>query len=96
MAIKVEIYTRSNCAYCRRAKELLRIKGIGYVEYDITNDLLLAAEMRLRSQRQDVPEIFVNDHLIGGCSELFDLDEQGQLDRMLGLGLPFGATFQTA
>lgn len=96
MAIKVEIYTRSNCAYCRRARELLRIKGVDFVEHDITNDLLLAAEMRLRSQQHDVPAIFVNDVLIGGCSELFDLDERGQLDRMLGLGLPFGATFQTA
>jgi glutaredoxin 3 len=96
MAPKVEIYTRSNCAYCQRAKELLRIKGVDFVEYDIINDHLLAAEMRLRSQRQDVPVIFVNDVLLGGCSELFDLDERGQLDGKLGLSLPFGATFQTA
>lgn len=96
MAIKVEIYTRSNCAYCRHAKELLRIKGVDFVEHDITNDLLLAAEMRLRSQRSDVPEIFVNDVLVGGCSELFDLDERGQLDGMLGLELPYGTTFQPA
>jgi glutaredoxin 3 len=95
MAIKVEIYTRRNCAYCRRAKELLRIKGVGFVEYDITNDHLLAAEMQLRSQRQDAPGIFVNDALIGGCSELFDLDERDLLDNMLGLGLPFDASFQT-
>ena len=96
MAPKVEIYTRRNCAYCQRAKELLRIKGVDFVEYDIINDHLLAAEMRLRSQRQDVPVIFVNDVLLGGCSELFDLDERGQLDGKLGLSLPFGATFQTA
>ena len=96
MEIKVEIYTRQNCVYCRRAKELLRIKGVDFVEHDITNDLLLAAEMHLRSQRQDVPRIFVNDVPIGGCSELFDLDERGQLDGMLGLDFPFGATFQPA
>ena len=96
MAFKVEIYTRSNCAYCRRAKELLRIKGIDFVEHDITNDLFLAAEMRIRSHRQGVPEIFVNNVLIGGCSELFDLDERGQLDGILGLSLPFGTTFHTA
>jgi len=96
MAIKVEIYTRINCVYCRRAKELLCIKGVDFVEHDITNDLLLAAEMRLRSQREAVPQIFVNDVLIGGCSELFDLDERGRLDRMLGLDIPYGPTFQTA
>ena len=96
MEIKVEIYTRRNCAYCQRAKDLLRIKGVDFVEHDITNDPLMAAEMRHRSQRQAVPVIFVNDELVGGCTELFDLDERGVLDKMLGLGFPFGATFQPA
>ena len=96
MEIKVEIYTRQNCVYCRRAKELLRIKGVDFAEYDITNDLLMAAEMRQRSQRQVVPVVFVNDGLLGGCVELFDLDERGVLDHMLGLGFPFGATVQPA
>ena len=96
MEIKVEIYTRQNCVYCRRAKELLRIKGVDFAEYDITNDLLMAAEMRHRSQRQVVPVILVNDDLLGGCDELFDLDERGVLDHMLGLDFPFGATFQPA
>jgi glutaredoxin 3 len=56
----------------------------------------MAAEMRHRSQRQVVPVILVNDNLLGGCVELFDLDERGVLDQMLGLDLPFGATFQPA
>ena len=96
MKTKVEIYTRRNCAYCQRAKDLLRIKGVDFVEHDITDDPLMAAEMRHRSQRQDVPEIFVDDVLIGDCPELFDLDERGLLDRMLGLGILPGATFQPA
>ena len=94
MEIKVEIYTRQNCVYCRRSKDLLRIKGVAFAEYDITNDPLIAAEMRLRSRRQAVPVIFINEDLIGGCNELFDLDERGVLDDMLGLGFPFDATFQ--
>ena len=96
MGISVEIYTKRNCAYCQRAKDLLRIKGVAFVEHDITNDLLKASEMRQRSQRHTVPEIFVNNALIGGCPELFDLDEQGVLDSMLGFDFPPGATFQPA
>jgi hypothetical protein len=38
----------------------------------------------------------VNDDLLGGCVELFDLDERGVLDHMLGLDFPFDATFQPA
>jgi len=96
MGISVEIYTKRHCAYCQRAKDLLRIKGVDFVEHDITNDLLKAAEMRQRSQRQAVPEIFVNNALVGGCPELFDLDERGVLDGILGLDFPPGTTFQPA
>ena len=84
----VEIYTKSYCPYCRRAMELLRIKEIPYTEYDVTVDPALEQEMRRRSGRETVPEIFIDDVLIGGCSELFDLDEEGELDRLLGLKPP--------
>ncbi|MBE0574755.1 MAG: glutaredoxin 3 [Desulfuromonadales bacterium] len=82
--MKIEVYTKLYCAYCQRAKELLRIKGMNFIEYDITDDQLKAAEMQLRSQRQTVPGIFINDTPIGGCRELFDLDERGELDVLLG------------
>ena len=85
MSVKIEIYTRVYCAYCQRAKELLRIKGMNFIEHDITDDQLKAAEMLQRSQWQTVPGIFINETLIGGCDELFDLDERGGLDSMLGL-----------
>jgi len=82
---KIEIYTKSYCPYCKRAKELLRIKGVDFVEYDVTTDPILEREMRLRSGRETVPEIFSDGVLLGGCDELFELDERGELDRLLGL-----------
>lgn len=84
MNVKIEIYTKVYCVYCHRAKELLRIKGLDFVEYDITDDLSKAAEMRCRAQRETVPEIFINDALVGGCAELFEMDERGDLDSLLG------------
>ncbi len=82
---QVEIYTKSYCPYCKRAKELLRIKGVSFIEYDVTTDPLKEKEMQQRSGRQTVPEIFVDGELLGGCSELFDLDETGELDSRLDL-----------
>ena len=84
MSIKIEIYTKLYCAYCERAKELLHIKGVNFVEYDITDDQLKAAEMQQRAQSQKVPGIFINDTAIGSCLELFDLNEKGDLDTLLG------------
>jgi len=82
---RVEIYTKSYCPYCKRAKELLRIKGVAFTDYDVTDDPAREREMKERSGRDTVPEIFIDDALVGGCSELFDLDEKGELDRLLNL-----------
>ncbi len=83
---EVEIYTKSYCPYCHRAKELLQIKGVDFTEYDVTDDPEKEREMRERSGRKTVPEIFIAGRLVGGCSELFESDEQGDLDELLGLG----------
>ncbi len=84
----VEIYTKNHCPYCWRAKELLRIKGVRFEEFDISNDPLKTREMQNRSGRNTVPEIFIDGQLIGGCDELFELDEQGRLASLLGIKTP--------
>jgi glutaredoxin 3 len=81
--MKVEIYTKAYCPYCERAKELLRIKGIAFIEYVINGDPQRAAEMSRRGSGAAVPGIFIADRLIGGCTELFELDESGALDRLV-------------
>lgn len=81
----VEIYTKSFCPYCNRAKELLRIKGVTFVEYDITANPNKEREMHDRAQRDTVPEIFVGGELLGDCNDLFELDERNALDPILEL-----------
>jgi glutaredoxin 3 len=85
MSVKIEIYTKLYCLYCQRAKDLLRIKGVNFIEYDITDDALKAAEMQQRSRRDTVPGIFIDNAPIGNCDDLFNLDERGDLDALLGL-----------
>jgi glutaredoxin 3 len=80
----IEIYTKDYCPYCHRAKELLIQKGHIFVEYDVTNDTSKEQEMRQRSGRSTVPEIFVDGELIGGCDDLFALEKSGRLDERLG------------
>jgi glutaredoxin 3 len=94
LGVKIELYTKIYCAYCQRAKELLRIKGVEFIEYDITDDQLKAAEMQRRSLNQTLPGIFINDAPVGGCTELFDLDERGILDTLLGLMPASGESLQ--
>ena len=83
MHLPVEIYTRLTCPFCQRAKELLRIKGVTFIEYRIDDDTGRAAELVERGGGPVVPGIFIADRCIGGCNDLFELDERGELDRLL-------------
>lgn len=80
---KIEIYTKPGCPYCQRAKSLLRSRDLEFTEYDITVEPEKEQEMRERSGRKTVPEIFFDNSLIGGCDDLMDLEQSGQLDSMV-------------
>ncbi len=81
---KVEVYTTSFCPFCTRAKSLLKSKGVQFIEIDVTEDAELRQKMvELSGGRRTVPEIFINDKIVGGYDELKALDEAGKLDPML-------------
>ena len=80
---KVEIYTTPFCGYCARAKSLLDEKGAAYQEMDVMMDDKNRAEMRERTKRSTVPQIFINGQHIGGSDELVALEQAGKLDSLL-------------
>ena len=80
---KIEIYTTPWCGYCARAKALLEKKGAAFEETDVMEDSVKRAEMRERSRRTTVPQIFINGQHIGGSDELADLERSGKLDALL-------------
>ena len=80
----VTIYTRMMCGYCARAKRLLDEKGVSYVEHDASFSPELRQEMIQRANgRTTFPQIFIGDVHVGGCDELYELDGQGGLDKLL-------------
>ena len=80
---KIEIYTTPFCGYCARAKGLLDSKGAAYEEMDVMMDEKKRTEMRERSKRSTVPQIFINGQHIGGSDELAALEQAGKLDPLL-------------
>ncbi len=80
----VIIYTISNCPYCIKAKALFDRKMVKYQEINIENDDQLKDLVIEKSAgRKTVPQIFINDIHIGGCDDLYALEKQGKLDKML-------------
>jgi glutaredoxin 3 len=78
------MYMTASCGYCRAAERLLESKGIRDIER-IRVDLEPArrAEMRARSGRTTVPQIWIDGRHIGGCDELYELEHEGALERLL-------------
>ena len=81
----ITIYSTAMCPYCVRAKMLLQRKGMNWEEKRIDQDYGLVNEMVRRSKRRTVPQIFIDDHHVGGYDDMAELDAMGQLDPMLGL-----------
>jgi glutaredoxin 3 len=81
---EVEVYTTPICSYCLSAKELLRRKGVPFLEINVAGEPQRRAEMIARANGQTtVPQIFVGDTHLGGCDDLYALEEAGELDRLL-------------
>ena len=80
---EIGIYTQPWCPYCTRARYLLEAKGIAAEEIDVDAVPGARDEMRARSGRDTVPQIFIGERHVGGCDELHALDAAGTLDEML-------------
>ena len=83
---KVELYTTAWCPFCVRAKQLLNSKNVAFEDTDVDREPQQRAVMMQRGGARTVPQIFINDHAIGGCDELFALERAGDLDALLGAG----------
>ena len=79
----IEIYTKDFCPFCAHAKSLLDSMNLDYSEYELTFDADKEAEMIARSQAFTVPQIFVDDQLVGGCDDLYARVEDGSFETLL-------------
>ena len=80
----IDIYTVRYCPYCQDAKELLSRKGVSYHEIDVTGKRDVRKEMIKRANgRSTYPQIFIGTTHIGGCDDLYALEEAGKLESLL-------------
>jgi len=81
---EVVIYTRDWCGYSDAARALLERKGVAFTEHNATGNAELRKQMVERANgRNTFPQIFVGDTHVGGCDDLYALEEDGKLDALL-------------
>ena len=87
----IEIYTTPTCPFCHAAKDLLRAKSAVFEEIVVVDPDKRAAMSALVDGRTSVPQIFINDTHIGGCDDLYMLEETGKLNALLAGDTSIGA-----
>ncbi|ADE29715.1 glutaredoxin 3 [Rickettsia prowazekii] len=79
------IYTLASCPYCIKAKALLDKKNVIYEEIEVSNLTQEEKEKFIKKSggKSTVPQIFIDNMHVGGCDDLFNLEKEGRLDKLL-------------
>jgi len=84
MKPKIIMYSTAVCPYCVRAEQLLNSKGVTDIEkVRVDLDPARREEMMKKTGRRTVPQIYIGEHHVGGCDELYALDRAGKLESLL-------------
>ena len=68
--MKAIVWSKNSCPFCDQAKGLLKIKGIEFEERNVSKDWTKEQLMEAVPNARTVPQIFLDDKLIGGFTEL--------------------------
>ena len=75
--MKAIVWSKNSCPFCDQAKGLLKIKGIEFEERNVSKDWTKDQLMEAVPNARTVPQIFLDDKLIGGFQELKKYFEKG-------------------
>ena len=68
--MKAVVWSKDSCPFCDQAKNLLKLKGIEYEERNISRDWTREQLLEAVPNARTVPQIFLDEQLIGGFTEL--------------------------
>ena len=80
----ITMYSGPLCNFCEAAKRLLVRNNLKFREIDISTKDGLREEMIQKSNgKRTIPQIFFDDHHVGGYVELRELEKKGELNNLL-------------
>ena len=78
------VYSGPLCNFCDAAKRLLARNNLAYKEIDISKEDGLRDEMIKKANgMRTIPQIFFDDHHVGGYVELRALEKENKLKDLL-------------
>ncbi|KAJ8565308.1 hypothetical protein K7X08_007884 [Anisodus acutangulus] len=80
---RVSFFSRSNCRDCTAVRSFLRKENLNYVEINVDVYPQREKELIERTGSANVPQIFLNEKLLGGLVALNSLRNSGMLEQKL-------------
>ncbi|VCW97104.1 unnamed protein product [Gulo gulo] len=86
---KVVVFIKPTCPYCRRTQELLselpfKQGLLEFVDITATSDTSEIQDyLEMLTGARTVPRVFIGKDCIGGCSDLMEMHQSGELLRRL-------------
>tara|TARA_B100000530_G_scaffold283710_1_gene197865 strand:+ start:336 stop:590 length:255 start_codon:yes stop_codon:yes gene_type:complete len=78
------MYSGPLCNFCEAAKRLLLRNNLEFKEIDISTKEGLRDEMINKANgKRTIPQIFFDDHHVGGYQELRALEKSGELKNLI-------------
>jgi glutaredoxin len=68
--MKAIVWSKNSCSFCVQAKSLLTQKGIEFEERNIETDWSKEQLLEAVPTARTLPQIFLDDQLVGGFNEL--------------------------
>ena len=81
--MSIIIYSTEWCVPCKNAKHLLDDKNVIYKEIDIEKNDISRDDLYNITGGRTVPQIIINEKIIGCYKQLFSLNQSGELDKLL-------------
>jgi glutaredoxin 3 len=82
----ITIYTKDYCPFCIKAKSLLTMKKIKFIEINLNENPDQFDKMLEKSNgARTVPQIFNDNNYIGDCDKIYELNSEGILNKLLGI-----------
>lgn len=81
--VKVKMYTKSYCPYCRAALKFFEELKIDVENIEVDEKPDVEKNIKEETGHHTFPQIFINDDFIGGFDDLIEFNESGKLEKLL-------------
>jgi glutaredoxin 3 len=76
---KITVYSTEPCSFCERAKQLLKIRKLEFVEINLAKDPAGRAQLVAETGMLSFPQIVIGEVVLGGFQQLVHADQTGRL-----------------